>query len=128
MKIIQFLLISLLLLTSPHLLHAADIAKIEEEKIEALITSIENLRDATFVRNGDEYDAKTAARFLRRKWQSKGDEIKTSTDFIGKIASASGTSGKAYLIRFKDGREAKCGDYLHEELKKLGTEEAEKQK
>ena len=37
--------------------------------------------------------------------------------FIAKAASVSSTSGKPYLIRFKDGREVKCGDYLKERLK-----------
>jgi hypothetical protein len=90
----------------------------EKEKIEALIKHVEGLKDAKFVRNDKEYDAKTAATFLRGKWDANEGQIKTARDFIEKAASASGTSGKPYVIRFKD-KEVKCGEYLLEELKKL---------
>ena len=46
-------------------------------------------------------------------------ELKTAVDFIDKVASISGTSGKPYLIRFKDGREIISHDFLLSELKKL---------
>lgn len=90
----------------------------EKEKIEALIKQIENLKDAVFIRNGSNYDSKTAAIFLRGKWEKHTKEIKNATEFIEKLASNSSTSGKPYVIRFKDGREIKCGDYLKAELKK----------
>jgi hypothetical protein len=98
----------------------------EKEKIEALIKHVEGLKDAKFVRNDKEYDAKTAATFLRGKWDANEAQIKTARDFIEKAASTSGTSGKPYVIRFKD-KEVKCGEYLLEELKKLekaGEQEA----
>jgi hypothetical protein len=91
----------------------------EKQKIEALIKHIEGLEDAKFVRNGREHDAKTAAKFLRGKWEANEARIKTAKDFIEKAASASSTTGKPYLIRFKDGKEVKTGDYLREELKKI---------
>jgi hypothetical protein len=91
----------------------------ESQKIEALVKHVEGLKDAKFVRNGTEYDAKTAGTFLRRKWESNKREIKTARDFIDKAASASSTSGKPYLIRYKSGKETKSGDYLLAELKKL---------
>jgi hypothetical protein len=47
-------------------------------------------------------------------------------DFIEKVASVSSTSGKPYVIRFKDSHEVKCGDYLKEELKKLEKDKPEK--
>jgi Family of unknown function (DUF5329) len=91
----------------------------EGQKIEALITHVEGLRDVKFVRNGTEYDAKTAANFLRRKWEANKAGITTAQAFVEKIASVSSTSGRPYLIRFKDGKEVKSGDYLLAELKKL---------
>ena len=91
----------------------------EKAKIESLIGHLENLKDATFVRNGSDYDAKSAAKFLRGKWQSNDKEIKTAADFIAKAATVSSTTGKPYLIRFKDGTQAKCGDYLNARLKEL---------
>ena len=92
---------------------------VEKKKIEALIQHVEELKDAKFVRNDKEYDAKTAGAFLRNRWDAKKAEIKTALDFIEKAASVSSTSGKPYLIRFKDGKETKSGAYLKEELQKL---------
>jgi hypothetical protein len=90
----------------------------EDAKIEALIAAVEKLDSAKFDRNGSEYDAKTAARFLRGKWNSNKAEIKTARDFIEKAGTGSSTSGKPYLIKFKDG-DKKCADFLKEELTKL---------
>lgn len=91
----------------------------EKTKIEALISHIEGLENATFVRNGSGYSAANAAKFLRAKWERNEKEVQTAADFIAKVASASGTSGKAYMIRFKDGKETPCGEYLTAQLKKL---------
>ncbi len=91
----------------------------EAEKIKALIDHIENLKDATFIRNGASHDCKAAADHLRNKLAYAGDEIKTAGQFIEQIASKSSRSGKAYLIRFKDGREIESGKYLMEELRRL---------
>lgn len=98
---------------------AADISPAEKAKIESLISGIENLAEAKFIRNGTSYDAKTAAKFLRGKWGRNEDEIKTAKDFIAKAATASGTSGKPYMIQLKGAAEVPCADYLTEQLKKL---------
>lgn len=102
----------------------------EKQKIEALIKHVEGLKDAVFVRNGSEYSAKNAAKFLRGKWDSNKAKIKTAKDFIEKAASESSTSGKPYLIRFKDGKETKSGAYLTAELRKIenGPEEKKDKK
>jgi hypothetical protein len=91
----------------------------EKQKIEALIKHVEGLKDAKFVRNGTEYDAKAAAAFLRGKWDANAAAIKTAKDFIEKAASVSSTTGRPYLIRLKGGKEMKSGDYLRAELQKL---------
>ena len=91
----------------------------EKEKIERLIKSVETMKDATFIRNDQEYSAANAARFLRGKWDTNARDIKTAADFIDKVGSASSSTGKAYLIRTKDGRETKSRDYLQAELKKI---------
>jgi hypothetical protein len=127
-RIISATLLLLMATAAPLGLRAAEKPVTEKEKIEALIKNLENLQDATFIRNDSDYDAKAAARFLRGKWQAQQKEIKTAMDFIDKVASVSGTSGKPYLIRFKGPREVKCSDYLKEELKKLETEKPEKPK
>ena len=93
----------------------------EKQKIEALIKQVANLKDAKFVRNGSAYNADSAATFLRRKWEANESEVKTARDFIDKVASFSGTSGKPYLIRFKEGGEIKSRDFLLAQLKNLDT-------
>lgn len=101
-------------------LHAAETAPAAEKaKIEALISHIQGLEGATFIRNGSDHSAANAAKFLRAKWQRNDEEIKTAADFIAKAASISGTSGKPYMIRFKDGKEVPCGEYLTAFLKKM---------
>jgi hypothetical protein len=98
---------------------AEEMPAAEKEKVEALIKHLEGLKDAKFVRNGVEYDAATAAKFVRGKWEANAAEIKTAKDFIEKAASVSSTSGKPYLIRFKDGKEVKSREYLLAALEKL---------
>lgn len=91
----------------------------ERQKIERLISSVQSLKDATFVRNGTEYDGKTAAEHVRTKWKAAGSKIKTARDFIRLAASKSSRSGKPYLIRFKGGREVESETYLTERLEEI---------
>jgi hypothetical protein len=91
----------------------------ETQKIEALIQDVRDLKDASFIRNGSVYNSTSAAIFLRRKWQANRSEVKTAHDFIDKVATFSGTSGKPYLIRFKDGKEINSRDFLLARLKSL---------
>jgi hypothetical protein len=91
----------------------------ERQKIESLIKQVGDLKDAKFIRNGSTYQVSSAVRFLRGKWDANADDVKSARDFIERVASASGTSGKPYLIRFKDGREIRSREYLLAELQKL---------
>ena len=91
----------------------------EDQKIESLIKIVAELKDAKFVRNGKEHDAKAAADHLRKKWDYARKEVKTARDFIDKIATKSYIGGQLYLIRFKDGREVKSAEYLSERLKEI---------
>ena len=91
----------------------------EKQKIETLIKEVGDLKDAKFIRNGWTYNVSTATRFLRGKWEANDSAVKTARDFIDRVASASGTSGKPYLIRFNDGREVQSRDFLLTELKKI---------
>ena len=104
-----------------HALPAADKDKplSEEEKIEALILSVESAKGAVFIRNGQEYDAATAAKHLRSKRRWAGKKITTAEQFIDKLATGSSQTGKPYVIRFKDGKELKSADFLNAELKRL---------
>ena len=78
------------------------------------------------MRNGSNYSADTAATFLRLKWRANDSLIKTAHDFIDKIGSISGTSGKPYLIRMRDGSEVNSREFLLGELKKLETVTADR--
>ncbi len=103
-------------------LSAAELPAEEKAKIEQLIEHVKGLKDAVFVRNGVEYDAATAAKFLQGKWDANSSQIATARQFIDKAATASSTTGKPYLIRFKQEdaiKEVKSGDYLLEQLKVL---------
>lgn len=91
----------------------------EKEKIEALISSIEDLKNAKFYRNGILYNAATAANHLRMKYSKAGKEIKTAQDFIEKIASRSSITGQAYKIVFSDGKVIPARKYFYDKLKTL---------
>ena len=109
----------LVLVATPPFLRAQSLPAVEKQKIEALIKHVGDLKDAKFIRNGSTYEPSSAVRFLRGKWDANAAEVKTARDFIDKVASMSGTSGKPYLIRFKDGKEIKSGEFLLAELKKI---------
>jgi len=109
----------LLALVLPALLQAQTTPLSEKEKIEALIDVVSQLKTAKFVRNGWTYSADTAATFLRLKWQANDTIVKTARDFIDRIGSVSGTSGRPYLVRLNDGTEVHSREFLLAELKKL---------
>jgi hypothetical protein len=118
-RILRYVVVLLVTLGGVTLLRADDAADGGKAKIEALIKHVESLDDASFVRNGSAYSAKNAAKFLRGKWDAKRKEIRSPAEFIEKVATKSSTTGKPYLIRFKDGSEVSCGAYLTGRLKKL---------
>ncbi len=107
---------------------AANAPREETAKINALLGSIGALHDAVFVRNGSEYDAAMAEKFLRAKWDRRRADIATARDFIEKIASVSSTSGQPYRIRFKDGREVTSGEFLGDRLAALEAKPSPPQK
>jgi hypothetical protein len=117
---VRFVLLAAMLVLLPQpRLPAAEPPLSETQKIERLIAHVGQLEKAKFVRNGVEYDAASAAKFMRAKWEAMGADIKTAAEFIEKIASKSSTTGKPYLIRFTDGKERKSGEYLTEQLQGL---------
>ncbi len=94
-------------------------APTEPAKIEALIRSVAELRDAKFVRNGVEYDAPAAADHLRTKLRGAGSRVKTADDFIRLCASSSSMTGKPYEIRWADGRVTTSESFLRARLAEL---------
>jgi hypothetical protein len=100
----------------PGFLRAQD--NIEKKKIEFLLSSIENLKGAKFIRNGSEYDdGKAAAAHLRMKLQYAGSQVQTADDFIRLCASRSYITGKPYMIRLSNGKTIKSEEYFREKLK-----------
>jgi hypothetical protein len=93
---------------------------IERKKIEFLISSVENLKGAKFIRNGSEYDGKEAAAHLRMKLQNVL-VIETADDFIRLCASQSSISGKPYMIRLSDGKTIKSEEYFRKKLKEYNS-------
>jgi hypothetical protein len=91
----------------------------EKRKIEILIGGVEQMTDAVFLRNGKSYSAPLAAEFLRRKWNSRREEIRSAAEFIDKVASFSSTTGKPYSIRWSDGRERLSAEYFRSQLSQL---------
>lgn len=89
----------------------------ENARIEHLISSIENLSGAKFIRNGTEYDSKKAGSHLRMKLEKAGDKVKTAENFIDGIAAKSSISGKPYKIRKPDGTLVTTSSYFYALLK-----------
>jgi Family of unknown function (DUF5329) len=94
---------------------------IEKRKIEFLISAVENLKGAKFVRNGSEHNGKEASEHLRMKLKNAGDRIRTADDFIRFCASRSSVSGKPYTIRSFDGKTITSEEYFREKLKEYNS-------
>jgi hypothetical protein len=93
-------LLALLLVALP--LAAAKRPAVEQVKIDWLLSEVER-SDATFLRNGAEFDGRKAASHLRTKLFWAGKRVRTARDFIVGVCSRSEASGKPYEVRFKDG-------------------------
>ena len=89
---------------------------IEDQKIDFLINSVAEMRDATFMRNGSEYDAQHAADHMRLKLRIAGNKVKTAEDFIFCCGTGSSMSGQPYAIKLADGRIVPSADFLHAKL------------
>jgi hypothetical protein len=97
-------------------LQAADLPASEAAKIEYLIGSVAELRDAQFIRNGTPHDSQAAADHLRRKLKAAGKRVKTAEDFIRLCASRSSMTGKPYRIRYSGGREVDAEEFFERKL------------
>jgi hypothetical protein len=94
---------------------------IEKKKIDFLISSVEHLKGAKFIRNGTEHDGKEAAKHLRMKLQQVGGRVQTADDFIRLCASKSFLSGKPYKIRSSDGKTINSEQYFRKKLKEYNS-------
>jgi Family of unknown function (DUF5329) len=104
----------LFVIAVPLHLHAADNG--EAQRIQYLIQSIADLKDAKFARNGSQYSAGQAADHLRLKLKNAGERIKTAEQFIDYCATKSSVSGKAYTIVYDDGRVVESATFLRGKL------------
>lgn len=95
--------------------HARD--AVETARINHLLKSVEQLEGAVFIRNGTEYDPKSAVSHLRMKLDKAGNEIKTAVHFIDLLASKSSVSGKPYIIRKSDNTRVNTNAFFHARLK-----------
>jgi hypothetical protein len=94
---------------------------IEKKKIEYLISSVENLKSAKFIRNGSEYAGKEAAEHLRMKLQKAGSHVQRADDFINLCASQSYITGKPYMIKFSDGKTIRAEEFFRNKLKEYSA-------
>jgi hypothetical protein len=114
MKNIFIALMVLLLPATAHV-YAQDFS--ESAKIQYLISSVETLEGAKFIRNGSEYNARDASDHLRLKLKVAGKKVKTAEDFIKFCASKSSITSEPYLMRFADGTNVKSEVFFTNKLK-----------
>ncbi len=93
-------------------------APAEALRIERLIDVVAHATTSKFIRNGTEYNADIAARFLRAKWSYEGERIRTAEDFVREIGTRSSTTGTPYRVRGPDGREEDGAVFLTRALQR----------
>ena len=94
----------------------------EPAKIQYLIASVEALEGAKFIRNGREYDARSASNHLRLKLKVAGSKVKTAEDFIKLCASKSSMTGEPYLMRLADGSVIRAEVFFLNKLKTFAAD------
>ncbi len=97
----------------------AKAALTEQEKIAALLDAVAKAKDLAFVRNDTEWPASAARQLMESKYAKAKDKIRTAEEFIDQIASRSSTTGRAYLVKFKDGRTTESAYWLRAKLKEI---------
>lgn len=90
----------------------ADLPTVERVRVERLLHRLSDMQGIEFIRNGKSYDAATAVRFLRRKWEAQADSVTNAESFITHVATKSATTGKAYELRFGGGAVTNVADVL----------------
>lgn len=93
------------------------------EKAKAEIAGLMNALSSSgcrFQRNGGWHDATEARAHLQRKYDYllKKDKVDTAEQFIGRAASRSSMSGRAYRVQC-DGKEQEAAAWFNGQLKRL---------
>jgi len=114
----RFVAGSLVLLSMAQAVVAAAPAQ-EQSRIEKLIRYVESQKTLKFVRNGTEYTAEDAGKFLRGKLEAMGGEVTTARQFIKRIASRSSMSGQPYQVRLAGGQTMLAEKFLEDELQRI---------
>lgn len=113
--VVRLVLAAMLLLATCTAL-AQSAPAVEQRRIDYLIQSVAQLKDAQFIRNGSAYDAAAAVHHLELKRRYAGDRVRSADDFIRLCATGSSMSGKPYTIRFADGHVEAAADWLRARL------------
>jgi len=113
----RLLSLLLLLLLWPMLLFARDAR--EQQRIDYLMQSLSELKGAVFIRNGKEYDAKSARDHLQTKLNFAGERVKTAEHFIKYCATESSMNHQPYKVRFADGTVTETALYFAQKLKEF---------
>ena len=92
------------------------------DEIEALLDKVAAARGVTFIRNGDEHDARDAASHLRRKLLAARGRIRTPEQLITHLGTRSSLTGRPYRVRFSNGREIDSAVWLHGLLREVRAE------
>lgn len=86
-----------------------------DDEIDYLVGSIGKDKCA-FIRNGKRYSTRDARAYLRSKKRRNAHHVRSTEDFIDKIASMSVTSGEPYLIKCRGADKQPLGNWLTELL------------
>jgi len=87
----------------------------EQDEINHLLQFVETSR-CTFLRNGVEYNSKSAMNHIKEKYDYFKNQIRTAEDFIALAATKSELSGRPYFVRCEKAKEVPTATWLHEEL------------
>jgi hypothetical protein len=87
----------------------------EEDAINHLLKYVE-ISQCTFIRNGVDYDSKSAVNHIKQKYNYFKSEIYTADDFITLAATKSELTGRPYFVRCGQDKAIPSADWLRNEL------------
>lgn len=88
-----------------------------QQEIDQLIDKVAAMQDVKFVRNGVEYSAVQAAKFLREKRDWKCKNVTSVNEFIDNCATSSTTTGEIYKIKLPNNKLVPACDVLKQMAK-----------
>lgn len=85
------------------------------EQILTYISRVRAARGAIFIRNGLDYSGEQVAEFLQRKWEHKGDAVRTAEEFLAQVATRSESCGEPYRVVLPEGATVPLAHWLRED-------------